>query len=297
MGVIEIGRRDASQGAGISGEEHPRVVVADMARRPRLGRRVITVANEKGGVGKSTVAIHLAVALADSGHQVLTVDLDRRQQTLGRFCATREATARRMDVDLPMLRHLVLHQPSGAMLHQEIARAGSGCSVVVIDAPGHDCPVARRAIAMADTLVTPVNASFADIDLLGRFNPLNMAYAGPGCFAEMVEGIRAERAAARLAPLDWLVLRNRARRDTSRSAQSWDAALDMLAERLGFRLEAGLAERSAYRDLVLMGLTHLDLRAMPAMGRPRSAVRDEIQHLVEAVEGRAGADQAQLAIA
>lgn len=298
MGVIDIERRAMPRDVPVQDEEHPRVVVADMARRPRMAQRVITVANEKGGVGKSTVAIHLAVALADAGHTVLTVDLDRRQQTLGRFCAAREASAKRFDVELPRLRHVVLQQPSGAMLHQEIARVGSGCSVVVIDAPGHDCPVARRAMVMADCLVTPVNASFADIELLGRFNPFNMAYAGPGCFAETVEGLRAERAEAGLSAQEWVVLRNRARRDNSRTRQSWDAALDMLAQRQGFRIEAGLGERAAYRELAMLGLTHLDLPHLAEFGRGSSLARTEIAALRMAVENcNAEAVAAQLALA
>ncbi len=107
-------------------------------RRARAKAKVITLANEKGGVGKSTLAFHLAVALADCGHKVLAVDLDRRQQTLTRALTNRDGTARRLGVRLPLPRHVLLQQPSGAMLCQEIARLGWDCDYVVIDAPGHD---------------------------------------------------------------------------------------------------------------------------------------------------------------
>ena len=296
MGVIDIERRAVARDVP-SGEEHPRVVVADMARRPRMARRIIAVANEKGGVGKSTVALHLAVALAHAGYRVLAVDLDRRQQTIGRFCAAREATARRYGASLPQLRHVVPQQPSGAMLHQEIARVDADCDYVVIDAPGHDCPIARRAVAMADCLVTPVSASFADIELLGRFNPYNMAYSGPGCFAEMVEGLRAERLAAGLPAQDWVVVRNRMRRDNSRARQQWDAALDMLAQRQGFRLEQGLGERAAYRELAMLGLTHLDLAGISEFGRGSSLARAEIAALRLAVEPAEASAEPQRALA
>ena len=180
------GRRDVA----VDGE-HPRVVVADIAARPRTNARVITVANEKGGVGKSTVAFHLAVALADCGHKVLAIDLDRRQQSLSRALIGRSGTAKRLGVRLPMPRHLLLQQPSGAQLCQEIARAGWDCDYVVIDAAGHDSPIARRAIALAELLVSPVNSSFVDLDLLGRFHPVSGKLLGPGCFAAMVSELRA----------------------------------------------------------------------------------------------------------
>ena len=85
--------------------EHPRVVLADIASRPRPPAKIITVANEKGGVGKSTVAFHLAVALADTGHKVLALDLDRRQQSLTRAFTNRSGTAKRLKVRLPLPRH------------------------------------------------------------------------------------------------------------------------------------------------------------------------------------------------
>ncbi|WP_309621522.1 division plane positioning ATPase MipZ [Novosphingobium sp.] len=273
------GRRDVA----VDGE-HPRVVVADIAARPRTNARIITVANEKGGVGKSTVAFHLAVALADCGHKVLAIDLDRRQQSLSRALIGRGGTAKRLGMRLPMPRHLLLQHPSGAQLCQEIARAGWDCDYVVIDAAGHDSPIARRAIALAELLVSPVNSSFVDLDLLGRFHPVNGRLLGPGCFAAMVAELRAARSDAGLPALDWLVLQNRKRRDTSHNQGKVDSALRRLAPRLDFRLGAGLSERVAYRELFALGLTHLDLRRIPDLARSTPIALSELDALLDDCE-------------
>jgi chromosome partitioning protein len=270
------GRRDfALQG------EHPDVVIADIAHRKRGRARIITVANEKGGVGKSTVAFHLGVALADAGHKVLGIDLDRRQQTLARALINRAATADRLQVDLPQPRHIVLNAPSGTMLCQEIARLAWNWDFVVIDAAGHDSGIARRAIAMADLLVSPVNASFVDLDVLGVFDPLSYQMTGAGCFATLVQELRAARAQAGMATLDWLVLQNRKRHETSFNQQRIDAAMAELATTLGFRIGKGLNERVAYRELFLLGLTHLDLKRIPALARTRSSATAEIWQLFD----------------
>lgn len=265
---------------GLDGE-HPRVVVADVAERPRPPARIITVANEKGGVGKSTVAFHLSVALADTGHKVLALDLDRRQQTLTRALTNREGTARRLGVRLPQPRHLLLQQHSGSVLCQEIARLGWDCDYVVIDAAGHDSGIARRAVAIANLLVSPVNSSFLDLDLLGRFHPVSNKLLGPGCFAAMVEELRASRQEAGLGELDWLVLQNRKRRDTSHNQGRIEAALKRMAPRLGFRLGSGLSERVAYRELFLLGLTHLDLHRIPQLARTKTVAANEVRLLLD----------------
>lgn len=264
--------------------EHPRVVVADVAARPRGQARIITVANEKGGVGKSTVAFHLAVALADTGHKVLVIDLDRRQQTLTRCLTARAGTAKRLGVRLPLPRHILLMQQSGALLCQEIARAGWDCDYVVIDAAGHDSPIARRAIALADLLVTPVNSSFVDLDLLGRYHPVTNRLLGPGCFAAMVGELRAARRDAGMPGLDWLVLQNRKRTDNSRNQAKIDRALTRLAGQFEFRLGSGLHERVAYRELFPLGLTHIDLRRIPEFARAKVAVAGEVMHLLDDLE-------------
>jgi chromosome partitioning protein len=170
------------------------------------------------------------------------------------------------------------------MLSQEIARVGGDCDVVVIDAPGHDSAIARRAIAMADTLVTPVNGSFADIDVLGQFNALTRKFVTPGCFAAMVDGIRTERERIGMAPLDWLVIQNRARRGISHCQTEFEAAMAQLSSKLGFRTGAGLPERVAYRELLLLGLTHLDLRHIHSLPSSRSVAREEVLRLRDDVE-------------
>lgn len=277
--VTSIGQFASRRDVSVDGE-HPAVVVADIAARPRGPGKIITLANEKGGVGKSTLALNLAVALAGAGHKVLAVDLDRRQQTLSRALVARSGTANRLGARLPSPRHLLLQHASGAQLCQELARAGWDCDYVVIDAPGHDSPIARRAIAMADTLVSPVNSSFVDLELLGRFHPVTHKLTGPGCFSAMVTELRDARSGAGMAALDWLVVPNRQRSETSHNQGRIDSALRRLAQRMNFRLGAGLHERVAYRELALLGLTGLDQRRLPDLGRAKPAEAAELQQLL-----------------
>ena len=278
--VTSIGDFACRRDVAVEGE-HPRIVVADIAGRPRPPARIITVANEKGGVGKSTVAFHLAVALADTGHKVLAVDLDRRQQSLTRAFTNRGGTAKRLGVRLPLPRHLLLQNQTGAGLCQELARVGWDCDFVVIDAAGHDSPIARRAIALADLLVSPVNSSFVDLDLLGRFHAVSNKLLGPGCFATMIAELRLARADLGMASLDWLVLQNRKRHELSKNQNRVDAALELLAPQLDFRLGSGLFERVAYRELFLLGLTHLDLRRIPELARTKVAAATEVMALLD----------------
>lgn len=261
--------------------EHPSVILADIASRPRASGHIIVVANEKGGVGKSTMAFHLCVGLAEKGYRVAAIDLDRRQQSLARALDNREGTARRLGIALPSPVFTALENQSGAMLCQEIARIGWGCDFIIVDAPGHDSAVARRAIAMADTLATPVNSSFVDLDLLGRFDPVSMKLKAPGCFSMLVNELRAERARREMKPLDWVVLQSRTRHHGSHNQHRIDEALQYMSTSIGFRLGQGLSERVAYRELFLLGLTHLDLRRIPDLARTQVHARGEILRLLD----------------
>jgi chromosome partitioning protein len=133
----------------------------------------IVFANEKGGTGKSTTAVHTAVALAASGHRVGALDLDSRQRTMTRYLENRDATMRRLDKQLPHAAYEVLEDHSEDGLASAIGRLAEQTDVIVIDTPGRDDAVARSAILRADTLVTPMNDSFVDLDLIGQVHPEN----------------------------------------------------------------------------------------------------------------------------
>ena len=275
MGIKQFATKDWDLGG-----EHPGVVVHDVSSRPRPGGHVIVFANEKGGVGKSTLAFHTAIALADAGKKVAVIDLDHGQATLSGALSNREATCRILKVGLPTPRYVAFAQSSAALLSQEIARIGSDCSYVVIDVAGGDSSIARRAIAMADTLVTPVSSSFADIELLGQFDAISMRLKRLGRFSRLVEGLRQARSNVRVPDLDWIVVPNRSRHTGSNNESNINAALAKLSVIAGFRIAQGLGDRVAYRELFLHGLTHLDLKRIPNLGRVKANARDEIAQLL-----------------
>jgi chromosome partitioning protein len=256
------------------------IISRDLNSRAEVGARIITFANEKGGVGKSTIAFHCCIALCNAGYRVAVVDLDHRQQSMARALENREGTGRRLKIELPSPKHTVLTQQSGAALSQEIARIGWDADFVLIDVAGHDSPVGRHAIAMADTLVTPVNSSFVDIDLLGQFDPMTMQLKRYGSFARLVQELREVRDHRGKPPVDWVVVQNRLRRLGSHNEQRVGEALTDLSTKAGFRVVHGLGERVAYRELFLLGLTVFDLKHIPEFARAQPAAKTEIAELI-----------------
>ena len=269
---------------GAARNEHPSVVLNDLESRRRPRAHIVTFANEKGGVGKSTFAFHCAVALAHSAMKVLVVDCDRRQQSLHRFLEARDGTARALGILLPRPHHVVLDKQSGALLMQEIERLGRDWDYVLIDLAGQDSPIARRAIALADTVVTPINCSPTDLDALGRINPVSRHFREAGPFAEVVAGLRAERLARGLAGFDWIVAKNRIRHCEHRLLAAVDANLGTISRHLGFRTIEGLTERVAYRELLPFGLTQLDLRLIPELGAARSTNLREMRQMIDSLQ-------------
>jgi chromosome partitioning protein len=267
--------------AGRPREEHPSVVLRDLQDRRRPRGHVIAFANEKGGVGKSTLAFHCSVALAHRGLKVLVVDCDRRQQSIHRLLEARDGTARTLKAELPRPKHFALERQSGALLCQEMDRVGPEADVVIIDLAGHDSPIARRGIALADTVVTPVNCSHADLDPIGRINPVSHKFKQAGPFAQVVAELREQRVTLGEKPFDWVVVKNRMRNCEQRLIAAADQSLATMAEALGFRLAKGLTERLAYRDLLPFGLAHLDLKLIPSLGQLRAAHAREMKQLMD----------------
>ncbi|MEA3066624.1 MAG: chromosome partitioning protein, partial [Sphingomonadales bacterium] len=167
----------------------------------------IVFANEKGGTGKSTTAVHTAIALAASGHRVAALDLDGRQRTMTRYLENRDATMRRLDKELPHAAYEVLDDHSEQGLGAAIGRLAEKADVIIVDTPGRDDEIARLAILRADTLVTPMNDSFVDLDLIGQVHPENYKITKPSFYAELIWNSRTQRAKETGRGVDWVVLR------------------------------------------------------------------------------------------
>ena len=240
---------------------------------------IITFANEKGGTGKSTTAVHTAIALAASGHRVGAIDLDSRQRTMTRYFENREATIRRLEKGLHQARFEVIEQLSEANLEAALDRFAD-LDVIVIDTPGRDDPVARAAILKADTLVTPMNDSFVDLDLIGQVNPETYKVTKPSFYADLIWTSRTQRAKAVGKSVDWVVLRNRLQHIDSHNLRRVGAALDELSKRVGFRVIPGLGERVIYRELFPKGLTLLDLADLGEVGIAHVAARQELREMI-----------------
>jgi chromosome partitioning protein len=240
----------------------------------------IVFANEKGGTGKSTTAVHTAVALAASGHRVGALDLDQRQRTLTRYFENRAATMKRLDVALPQPMFEVLEQRDDAGMAAAFDRLCADADVIVVDTPGRDDPAARAAILRADTLVTPMNDSFVDLDLIGQVDPDSFKITKPSFYAELIWNSRTKRARDTGKSVDWVVLRNRLQHVESHNLRRVGAALDELARRVGFRVIPGLGERVIYRELFPKGLTLLDLAQIGEVGMGHITARQELREMI-----------------
>src|ERR1700758_1643820 len=230
---------------------------------------VVVLGNEKGGSGKSTPALHIAVALLKAGQRVATIDLDCRQQSFTRYINNRRAWASRtgLDLEIPVHRCIKLGQTMQIadnemtefeQFEESVREVEHSFDFIVIDTPGSDSYLMRLAHSMADTLVTPINDSFLDFDVLGTVDPQTYAVTGESHYALMVRDTRRNRRHLDGATTDWIVVCNRLLMIGSRNKQLVADGLKELSFLLGFRSIDGFAERVVYREFFPRGLTALD---------------------------------------
>ncbi|TVQ52035.1 MAG: ATPase [Rhodobacteraceae bacterium] len=255
---------------------------------------VVVLGNEKGGSGKSTTAMHLFVALARQGYRIGAMDLDLRQQSFFRYLENRRAYAERKSAPLLMPEQAAV-APSDAALRAEadaqdrarlretVAGLRERCDFVIIDCPGSHSVLSQQAHAEADTLITPLNDSLIDFDLLARVDPATGKVLGPSIYAEMVWRGRQMRAEAGRRPSDWVVMRNRMATLDARNKRRVGGMLAELSKRIGFRVAPGFSERVIFREMFLQGLTLLDIRAEGAdqpLSMSHVAARQEVRELL-----------------
>ena len=274
---------------------------ASSSPKPGNGRtaaHVIVCGNEKGGSGKSTTAMHLAIFLLKAGNRVATIDLDGRQLSLTRYLENRRRWAGATGLPLEMPQHfhvpairraLVADAENAEMraLTAALADIEHRHEFVVVDTPGADTYLNRLAHRICDTLVTPVNDSFVDLDVLARIAPDSCDAVDVSPYAQSVRDARRERRAADNTMLDWIVVRNRMSPISSRNEMKVDEGLRKLSARLGFRMADGISERVIFREFFPLGLTALDELDDRVLGtRPtlsHLAARQEIRQLVAAL--------------
>jgi chromosome partitioning protein len=269
------------------------------------GVRVIVVANEKGGSGKSTVAMHIAIALMRSGQNVATIDLDSRQRTFTHYIDNRLVWSRHRGKELPTPAHICFDEDAEfskrtdagagrAAFALAIENLAASNNYVVIDTPGQDNYLTPFAHSMADTLITPLNDSFVDLDVLATIDPETFSVTGLSQYAQTVEDSRLERENAGKSPTDWIVLRNRLSSLPSRNKRFVGDALGDLSQKLGFRSIEGLAERLIFRELYPRGLTAVDeldeitLGTRPTMSHVTAQL--EVQSLIAAILGNSASN-------
>ncbi|MGI4851299.1 MAG: division plane positioning ATPase MipZ [Janthinobacterium lividum] len=252
---------------------------------------IIVLGNEKGGTGKSTISMHLIVHLIRLGYSVGSIDADARQGTLTRYLENRQQSINKIHKNLPISEHFPLTRADFNMREeaeaderkrlQECLEKLSNKDFIVIDTPGTDNFLSRLVHSHADTLITPLNDSLIDFDMLGRVN-FERQIEKPSTYAEMIWDQRKHRLMRDGGKIDWIVLRNRLSNLMARNKEEMQNLLNLLSQRIKFRLASGFSERVIFRELFLSGLTLLDL---PDIGVPLNishvAARQELRDLID----------------
>jgi chromosome partitioning protein len=253
---------------------------------------LIVLGNEKGGTGKSTLAMHIVVGLLDAGKKVAVIDLDARQKSVARYLQNRQTFMANGGSKVAMPEFTVVAQSNVGLikerekedqksLQKALGLYKKNVDFIVLDCPGNDTYLSRLAHALADTLVTPLNDSFIDLDLLGEVSASNFQVKKLSFYSEMVWDSRKYRSASGKPPMDWVVVRTRLASLGSRNNKRVHDALEALQKRIMFRYVPGLYERVIYKEMFPSGLTVLDIEKVNSLSHV--AARQEVRSLVDSL--------------
>jgi chromosome partitioning protein len=260
--------------------------------------KIIVLGNEKGGTGKSTTAMHLIVALLRQGKRVGSMDLDTRQSSLTRYIENRKSFKEASNLKIPVPEHVCLFLSKEADLNKAQAeeeqafnaafdKLAENSDYIVIDCPGSDRFLSQLAHRHADILITPMNDSFIDLDVLAHVDGDTLEVKKPSCYSEMVWQQRQRRALEKKPPVEWIVMRNRLSNLDARNKRHMNQVLEKLSKRLSFKLAAGFGERVIFREMFLQGLTLLDFSESGKklnMTMSHIAARQEVKRLLEEIQ-------------
>lgn len=274
----------------------PVISGASAASAPMRTAHVIVLANEKGGSGKTTTAMHVIAALLKAGQRVASIDADSRQKSLTHYVANRRRWSKKTGTRLELPTHHAVERANGPSVDEnEAAEFAAFAAIVnevekthdfvVVDTPASDSYLMRLAHALANTLITPMNDSFVDFDVLASIDPESFEVTGTSHYAELVREARRQRRIVEEDETDWIVIRNRVGQFETRNGRNVADGLVDLSRRLGFRVCDGFSERVIYRELFPQGLTVLDPLDETTLGTRASlshvAARQEVRQLIE----------------
>ena len=157
---------------------------------------------------------------------------------------------------------------------------------IVIDTPGNDNILNRHAHFLADTIITPINDSFLDVDLLGKVDSKDYTKAIPSVYSAMVWEQKKNKALKRKEEISWVVVRNRLSSIDIINKRNVGSAIKALGKRLGFSVVPGFCDRVIFKELFLKGLTLLDTKQINKVKVNPSiiAARQELREFVESLK-------------
>lgn len=268
------------------------------AAMPAKKAHIIVLGNEKGGSGKTTTCMHLIVSLLRFGFTVGSIDIDSRQRSLSRYLENRRQTMLKEGVTLPQPQHIVIQRsPFNIVQEAEedererftkaLTRLSATNDFVVIDSPGSDTFLARVAHAYADTVITPINDSFVDLDVLATVDGQTMKIIKPSIYSEMVWEQKLQRAKRDGGSIEWIVMRNRLSNIDAKNKRFMTQVTTDLSRRIGFRVAPGFSERVIFREMFLQGLTVLDIMeagGSASLSMSHVAARQEVRDLLKTLQ-------------
>lgn len=261
---------------------------------------IIVIGNEKGGAGKTTTSMHLISSLLHLGFKVISVDADCRQKSLSRYLENRVNYAKKHGIELKVPKHFTLEETAGfdvnknkeqdrdklgELIRKEID-SGEECDFLLIDTPGSNTHLSTYAHSIADTIITPINDSFLDLDVIARIEADSLEIIKPSFYAQAIWEQKMEKARASRGEINWLVIRNRLSSLEARNKQKMSEVLEKLSKRLGFKVAMGFNERVIYRELFLHGLTLLDIKpgvADVSLSISHIAAKQELNNLLRQI--------------
>jgi chromosome partitioning protein len=238
--------------------------------------------------------MHVIANLMSIGFKVGSIDLDCRQQSLTRYLENRKLTALKREIALPMPDHYVgknsdlkdlnlAEEAETQTFSAQLAQASANNDFIIIDTPGSNSFLSRLAHSYADTIITPINDSFVDLDLLARVEADNLNIEKPSIYSQMVWEQKMNRAKRDRGVIDWVVMRNRLSYVDAKNKRNIHDVLQKLSQRIGFRLVSGFGERVVFRELFLHGLTLLDISYLDGFNFTMShvAARHELRDFLK----------------